>query len=151
MGWERRDGVALTKHRQQTCVVDCPPLQRIGIAPKWTFMMTIMQQDPTYRRGDVVLVLFPHSNLRTAKPRPALVIQADELQTGLPQLIVTILIKNKCAMLAPTHALLIHVPVAIFYRNHHSCFYRLAFLMILEGQGHPGAVNNNPSVPDFHV
>ena len=48
-------------------------------------------------------------------------------------------------------SLLIHVPVAIFYRNHHSCFYRLAFLMILEGQGHPGAVNNNPSVPDFHV
>jgi mRNA interferase MazF len=54
-------------------------------------MMTIMQQDPTYRRGDVVLVLFPHSNLHTAKPRPALIIQADELQTGLPQLIVTMI------------------------------------------------------------
>ena len=54
-------------------------------------MMTMMQQDPTYRRGDVVLVLFPHSNLRTAKPRPALVIQADELQTRLPQLIVTMI------------------------------------------------------------
>lgn len=54
-------------------------------------MMTMMQQDPTYRRGDVVLVLFPHSNLRTAKPRPALVIQADELETRLPQLIVTMI------------------------------------------------------------
>ena len=54
-------------------------------------MMTMMQQNPTYRRGDVVLVLFPHSNLRTAKPRPALVIQADELQTRLPQLIVTMI------------------------------------------------------------
>ena len=54
-------------------------------------MMTMMQQDPTYRRGDVVLVLFPHSNLRTAKPRPALVIQADELETRLHQLIVTMI------------------------------------------------------------
>ncbi|MFV9692141.1 MAG: type II toxin-antitoxin system PemK/MazF family toxin, partial [Desulfobacteria bacterium] len=54
-------------------------------------MMTMMQQDPTYRRGDVVLVLFPHSNLRTAKLRPALVIQADELQTRLPQLIVAMI------------------------------------------------------------
>jgi mRNA interferase MazF len=54
-------------------------------------MMTMMEQDPTFRRGDVVLVLFPHSNLRTAKPRPALVIQADELQTRLPQLIVAMI------------------------------------------------------------
>jgi mRNA interferase MazF len=29
------------------------------------------------RRGDVVLVLFPDSNLRTSKRRPALVVQAD--------------------------------------------------------------------------
>jgi mRNA interferase MazF len=36
----------------------------------------------------VVLVLFPHSDLKTAKVRPALVVQADNLQTGLPQLIV---------------------------------------------------------------
>ena len=41
----------------------------------------------SYRRGDVVLVLFPDSNLRTAKRRPALVVQADDLRTGLPQLI----------------------------------------------------------------
>ena len=39
-------------------------------------------------RGDVVLVLFPHSDLRTAKLRPALVVQANDLRTGLPQLIV---------------------------------------------------------------
>jgi mRNA-degrading endonuclease toxin of MazEF toxin-antitoxin module len=38
-----------------------------------------------YKRGDVVLVLFPDSNLRTPKRRPALVIQADNLATGLPQ------------------------------------------------------------------
>ena len=54
--------------------------------------MTIMTQPkPTYKRGDVVLVLFPHSNLKTAKVRPALVIQADDLQTGLPQLIVAMI------------------------------------------------------------
>jgi mRNA interferase MazF len=40
------------------------------------------------KRGDVILVLFPHSDLRTAKTRPALVVQADELQSGLPQVIV---------------------------------------------------------------
>ena len=34
-----------------------------------------------YDRGDVVLVLYPDSNLRTAKRRPALVVQDDTLQT----------------------------------------------------------------------
>jgi mRNA interferase MazF len=42
---------------------------------------------PTHR-GDVVLVLFPDSSLRTAKRRPALVVQADNLQTKLAQSIV---------------------------------------------------------------
>ena len=53
--------------------------------------MTMMPPKPSYKRGEVVLVLFPHSNLRAAKPRPALVIQADDLQTGLPQVIVAML------------------------------------------------------------
>lgn len=47
-----------------------------------------------YSRGDVVLVLFPDSNLRTAKRRPALVVQADNLQTGLPQTIVAMITSN---------------------------------------------------------
>ena len=51
-------------------------------------MMTMMPPNPNYKRGDVVLVLFPHSDLRTAKPRPALVVQADNLQTGLSQVII---------------------------------------------------------------
>ena len=46
---------------------------------------------PTCKRGDVVLVLFPNSDLRTAKPRPALMIQADNLNTGLPQVIVAMI------------------------------------------------------------
>ena len=45
-------------------------------------------------RGDMVLVLFPDSNLRTAKRRPALVLQADALQTGLPQTIVAMISSN---------------------------------------------------------
>jgi mRNA interferase MazF len=54
--------------------------------------MTITTQPKlSYRRGDVVLVLFPNSDLRTAKLRPALIVQADELQTGLPQLIVAMI------------------------------------------------------------
>ena len=47
-----------------------------------------------YSRGDVVLVLFPDSNLRTAKRRPALVVQADNLQTGLAQTVITMITSN---------------------------------------------------------
>ncbi len=47
-----------------------------------------------YSRGDVVLVLFPDSNLVTAKRRPALVVQADRLQTGLTQTIVAMITSN---------------------------------------------------------
>ncbi len=43
---------------------------------------------PSFERGDVTLALFPHSDLRTAKLRPVLVVQANGLGTGLPQLIV---------------------------------------------------------------
>lgn len=47
-----------------------------------------------HRRGDVVLVLFPDSNLRTAKRRPALVVQADDLGTALSQVIVAMVTSN---------------------------------------------------------
>ena len=47
-----------------------------------------------YKRGDVVLVLFPDSNLRTAKRRPALVVQANNLTTGLPQTIIAMITSN---------------------------------------------------------
>ena len=47
-----------------------------------------------YRRGDVVLVLFPDSNLRTAKRRPALIVQASDLDTGLAQNIVAMITSN---------------------------------------------------------
>jgi mRNA interferase MazF len=54
--------------------------------------MTIMTRPkPSYKRGDVVLVLFPHSDLRTAKTRPALIVQADNLNTGLSQVIISMI------------------------------------------------------------
>ena len=46
------------------------------------------------RRGDVVLVLFPNSDLRTAKRRPALVLQRDGLASGLPQIVIAMISSN---------------------------------------------------------
>ena len=47
-----------------------------------------------FNSGDVVLILFPDSNLRTAKRRPALVVTADNLNTGLQQTIVAMITSN---------------------------------------------------------
>ncbi len=47
-----------------------------------------------YKRGDIVLVLFPNSNLRSTKRRPALIVQADGLNTGLPQVVVAMITSN---------------------------------------------------------
>ncbi|MBS1790688.1 MAG: type II toxin-antitoxin system PemK/MazF family toxin [Acidobacteria bacterium] len=49
---------------------------------------------PKPKRGDVILVPFPNSNLQSAKVRPALVVQADNLNTGLSQLIVPMISSN---------------------------------------------------------
>jgi mRNA interferase MazF len=46
------------------------------------------------RRGEVVLVLFPNSDLRTAKRRPALVIQRNDLENGLAQTIIAMISSN---------------------------------------------------------
>ncbi len=54
-------------------------------------MTTMTEPKPTVNRGDVVLVLFPNSNLSSAKTRPALIVQANDLQTGLPQVIVAMI------------------------------------------------------------
>lgn len=48
----------------------------------------------SYSRGDVVLVWYPHSDLVTYKRRPALVVQADALGTGIPQVIVAQITSN---------------------------------------------------------
>jgi mRNA interferase MazF len=54
-------------------------------------MTTTTAPGPVAKRGDVVLVLFPNSDLRTAKTRPALVVQADRLDTGLSQMVVAMI------------------------------------------------------------
>jgi mRNA interferase MazF len=51
--------------------------------------MTLPTANP--KRGDVILVLFPNSDLRTARTRPALIVQADDLNTGLPQMIIAMI------------------------------------------------------------
>ena len=53
-------------------------------------MTTTTPPKPVCRRGDVVLVLFPHADLRGAKTRPALIVQADDLCAGLPQVVAMI-------------------------------------------------------------
>ncbi len=48
----------------------------------------------TYKRGDVVLVYYPNSDLRTYKKRPALIVQADDVKTGLAQKLVAMITSN---------------------------------------------------------
>jgi mRNA interferase MazF len=59
-----------------------------------------------YKRGDVILALFPDSNLQTAKKRPVLIVQADNLQTNLPQIIVAMITGNLSKKLHPSRVLI---------------------------------------------
>ena len=54
-------------------------------------MTTTTLQKPNCGRGDVILVLFPHADLQGAKTRPAVVVQADDLGAGLPQVVVAMI------------------------------------------------------------
>lgn len=45
-------------------------------------------------RGDTVLVLFPNSDLTTFKHRPALVVEANNLDTGIRQVVVCMITSN---------------------------------------------------------
>lgn len=55
--------------------------------PEWTLMTT-------YSRGEVVLVVFPDSNLMTYKRRPALVVQDEGAPTALSQRVVAMITSN---------------------------------------------------------
>ena len=46
------------------------------------------------KRGDVVLVLFPNSDLVTFKRRPALIVEANDLDTRLPQVVIAMITSN---------------------------------------------------------
>jgi mRNA interferase MazF len=48
----------------------------------------------TYDRGDILLALFPESNLRVAKPRPVLVVQINGLGSGLNQVVTAMITSN---------------------------------------------------------
>ncbi len=82
---------ALTSHKLPIFVLVWQPSSRTGQAPKWMSMTTMTSSKPAYTRGDIILVVFPDSNLRTGKLRPSLVVQADNLQTGLSQVIVAMI------------------------------------------------------------
>jgi mRNA interferase MazF len=46
------------------------------------------------KRGDVVRVYFPNSDLVSSKRRPTLVVQADDLATGLSQILLAMITSN---------------------------------------------------------
>jgi mRNA interferase MazF len=46
------------------------------------------------KRGDIALVYFPHSDLTKIKLRPVLIVQANDLNTGLHQLVVAMVTSN---------------------------------------------------------
>jgi mRNA interferase MazF len=48
----------------------------------------------SYKRGDVILVRYPSSDLRTYKKRPAFIVQSDDISTGVPQRIVALITSN---------------------------------------------------------
>jgi mRNA interferase MazF len=68
--------------------------------------MTTPQARLDYKRGGVILVLFPNSDLRTAKLRPALIVQADNLGTGLSQYIVAMITSNLARATHPSRVLI---------------------------------------------
>ena len=47
-----------------------------------------------YKRGDVILVKFPYSDLVRYKKRPALVVQDETVETGLSQMVVVQITSN---------------------------------------------------------
>jgi mRNA interferase MazF len=48
----------------------------------------------TYRRGNVILVYYPNSDLITYKKRPALIVQSDDVKTSLSQRLVAMITSN---------------------------------------------------------
>ena len=51
--------------------------------PEWGIMIN--------SRGDAVLVVFPNSDLVTFKKRPALVVQSNRPDTGIPQAVLALI------------------------------------------------------------
>jgi hypothetical protein len=92
VGASRASGWTLLRRRRSGALLDPRRLvsrkRRLLSDPPLTTATT-----PTHvaKRGDVVLVLFPHSNLHPARTRLALAVQADNLGTDIPQVIVAMI------------------------------------------------------------
>ena len=63
------------------------------------------------KRGDVYLALFPNSDLRSAKRRPVVIVQDDDLETGLTQIIVAMITSNKLRADRPCRVTVSHSSV----------------------------------------
>ena len=83
--------------RLPICGQNWLPGKKTGTLPAWTRMIAV-------KRDDVILVLFPNSDLVTFKQRPALVVQADNLGTGLPQAVVAMITSNLARCGHPSRA-----------------------------------------------
>jgi len=58
----------------------------------------------SHKRGDVVLVLFPNSDLVSFKRRPAIVVEANALNTGLAQTVIAMSTSNLARKGHPSRA-----------------------------------------------
>lgn len=54
-----------------------------------------------------MLVLYPNSDGITAKKRPALIVQADDLNSGLPQVVIALMTTNLARAGHPSRVLLV--------------------------------------------
>lgn len=48
----------------------------------------------SYKRGDIILVNYPNSDLVTYKKRPAIIIQNEGISTGLKQRLIALITSN---------------------------------------------------------
>lgn len=58
------------------------------------------------KRGDVILVPFPNSNLKSVKLRPAIIVQEDNLDSGLNQVIIGMISSNLSRVNHPSRILI---------------------------------------------
>ena len=63
------------------------PWKKTGTPRAWKPMIS-------YKRGEVILVKFPYSDMVRYKKRPALVVQDDSVETGLSQSVVVQITSN---------------------------------------------------------
>ena len=63
-----------------------------GMTPRWTSTTTLIR---AMKRGDVIIVDFPFSDAAGSKVRPALIVQADELNRRLDDTILALITSSR--------------------------------------------------------